>query len=53
MATISAEVWCDRALYTWHWFVGRIGTNNDVNVLMNSPLMQDILSGQYKFSSGE
>lgn len=53
LATIPAEAWCDRNLYIWHWFVGRTGTNNDINVLMNSPLMQDILSGHYKLTTGE
>lgn len=50
MATIVAEGWCDRKLYLWSWFAGRAGTNNDLNVLAVSPLVQDIVRGKFKFS---
>lgn len=53
MATISAEVRCNRTLYVWHLFAGRTGTKVDVNVLISFPLLQDILSGQYRLPSRE
>jgi len=46
MAVISCEAVADSSLYCSHWFAGRPGTNNDVNVLDNSPLFTDILSGR-------
>ena len=49
MATIVVEAWCDRDLYIWSWFAGRAGTNNDLNVLAVSPLIQSILRGDYLF----
>lgn len=52
MATIVVEAWCDRRLYVWSWFSGRAGTNNDLNVLSVSPLIQDILQGRFEFSTG-
>lgn len=45
LATISCEALVDRNLYCWHWFSGRCGTNNDITVLDNSPLINDILAG--------
>ena len=46
LATISCEAMVDHDLYCWHWFPGRVGTNNDITVLQNSPLFIDILSGK-------
>lgn len=52
ITSISAEAWCDRNLYIWHWHVGRIGTNNDSDLLMNLPMTQELLSGKYSLSYG-
>lgn len=50
LATISCEAMCDRNLYCWHWYAGRCGTNNDITVLDNSPLINDILSSRRRMS---
>lgn len=52
LATIPAEAWCDCNTYIWHWYIGRTGTKNDINVMINSSLMQGILSGVYWLSTG-
>lgn len=38
--------------YLWFWFVEREGTNNELNVLGVSPLIQSILRGDLKFEVG-
>ena len=48
LATIQCEAWCDYDLYFWHWYSGRSGTNNDLNVLARSPLFRDVISNYYK-----
>lgn len=53
LATIVVEAWCDRSLYIWSWFAGRAGTNNDLNVLAVSPLMSEILRGDFAFEVEE
>lgn len=50
LAVISLEPWCDRALYVWHGFAGRPGTNNDITMAYSSPLFNDVLTDSYKFS---
>lgn len=37
LAMIVAEGWCDHKIFVWNLFVGRAGTNNDLNVLGVSP----------------
>lgn len=46
LAVLSYEAVADGDLYCWHWFAGRAGTNNDLTVAANSPLLIDILSGR-------
>lgn len=53
MATILAEAWCDCDLHIWSWVFRREGTNNDISVIVSSPLMHDIVSGTFKFRDGE
>lgn len=43
LATISCEVLFDRKLYLWDLFVGCCGSNNEITVLENSPLINDLL----------
>lgn len=45
LASIQCEAWCDEDLHFWHWNVGRVGTNNYINVLIRSRLLKDIFSG--------
>lgn len=47
IGTISCEVLCDHNLYCWHWFSRRCGTNNDITVMDNSPLILSILRGDW------
>lgn len=49
LAVVQCEAWCDHDLYCWHWYCGRPGTNNDINVLSRSPLFHAILAGRFKF----
>lgn len=46
LATLSCEALVGHDLYCWHWFPGRCGTNNDITVVDNSPLIIDIISGR-------
>ncbi len=46
LATLSFEGVSDSNLYCWHVFCGRPGTNNDITVAENSPLIIDILAGK-------
>ena len=48
LATVSCEALVDRTLYCGHWFPGRCGTNNDMKVLDNSPLINYIISGNWR-----
>lgn len=47
LAATVVEGWCDRKLYASCLFVGRAGTNSDLNVLKVSPSIQDIVSGKF------
>ena len=49
LPTIQCEGWCDHDRYIWHWFSGRPGTNNDLNVLAHSPLFQKIFTDRFPF----
>lgn len=51
LATIQCEGWCDHDRYIWHWFAGRPGTNNDLNVMAHSPLFQKIFNNRLPFIS--
>ncbi|XP_062103274.1 uncharacterized protein LOC133814310 [Humulus lupulus] len=44
--TIMLEVVASQDLWIWHAFFGVPGSNNDLNVLNQSPLFIDILQGQ-------
>ncbi|XP_062089156.1 uncharacterized protein LOC133795719 [Humulus lupulus] len=44
--TIMLEVVASQDLWIWHAFFGVLGSNNDLNVLNQSPLFTDILQGQ-------
>jgi len=46
LAAISCDAVTDGDLYCWHWFAGRLGTNDEKSVLVNSPLFMDVLSGR-------
>lgn len=48
LATIQCG-WCDHDRYIWHWFAGRPGTNNDLNVMAHSPLFQKIFNNRLPF----
>ena len=43
--TIVLEAVCDRRLWIWHSFFGVEGSNNDLNVLNRSPLLDRLLKG--------
>lgn len=45
--TIVMETVCDEDLYIWHFFFGTPGSNNDLNVLRQSPLYHDVTSGAW------
>lgn len=45
LTAMSCESLCDRELYCWHCYAGRIGTNNGIKVLYNSSRIKDILGG--------
>lgn len=49
MEMIVVGEWCDRGLYLSSLFAGKAGTNNELNVLVVSPLIQSILQGDFKF----
>lgn len=53
VAVIPVEVWCDRELYIWSWFVdrsGKIASKTNGNVLRTlSPLFQNILNRSLPF----
>ena len=51
LAIMTCEAWADRGLYCWHWFAGRPGTSNDINVVFRSPLFREIMDGSFKFRS--
>lgn len=52
LATILAAVEFDHNFYICNSFFGRTGTNNDINVFVYSHLMQDILIGHYRLTTG-
>ena len=54
LALIQFEAVCDSDLYWWHVFGGRPGTNTDITVVEDSPLLRSILSGErrMKIASG-
>lgn len=39
----------DHDLNSWHWFSGRPGTNNSINVLISLPLLREIVDGIFRF----
>lgn len=44
--SIILQAWCDHDLYVHDIYVGRPGSNNDINALDRSPLFMDILNGK-------
>ena len=44
--TIMLEAVASADLWIWHAFFGVAGSNNDINVLNQSPLFNDVLSGR-------
>lgn len=44
--TIMLEVVASKDLWIWHAFFGAAGSNNDINVLDQSPLFTDVLRGR-------
>jgi len=42
---IVMETVCDEDLYIWHFFIGALGSFNDLNVLRISPLYFDVVEG--------
>lgn len=40
---------CDHYLYSWHWFAGWTWTNNEMNIIMRSRLMRDIIDGTFHY----
>ena len=44
--TIILEAICDQSLWIWHAIFGMSGTNNDITVLDNSPLLHNYLENQ-------
>lgn len=45
--SVTMEVVCDEDLYIWHFFIGCAGSNNDLNVLRQSPLFHEITTGAW------
>jgi len=43
--SIILEAIADKGLHTWHVFFGLLGANNDINVLDQSPLVHNMLTG--------
>ena len=43
--SIILEAMADQSLYIWYIYFGLPGSNNDLNVLDQSPLIHDLLSG--------
>ena len=44
--TIIFEVVASQDLWIWHAFFGVAGSNNDINMLNQSPMFDDILQGR-------
>ena len=44
--TIILEAICDQSLWIWHAIFGMSGTNNDITVLGNSPLLHNYVENQ-------
>ena len=44
--TIMLEAVASKDLWIWHAFFGAVGSNNDINVLDQSPLFTDVLQGR-------
>jgi hypothetical protein len=45
--TLVLEAVCDRRLRIWHVFFGLAGSNNDINVLHRSTLLDRLLNGEH------
>lgn len=45
--SVTIETVCDEDLYIWHFCMGCPGSNNDLNVLRQSPLSHDVMSGAW------
>ena len=43
--TIMLEAFASADLWIWHAFFGVAGSNNDINVLNQSPVFNDVLYG--------
>jgi len=43
--SIIFEAIADKGLHIWHVFFGFLGPNNDINVLDQSPLVHNMLTG--------
>ncbi|CAN1298897.1 hypothetical protein LINPERPRIM_LOCUS23989 [Linum perenne] len=46
--TIMLEAVASQDLWIWHAFFGVAGSNNDINVLNQSPLFNDVLGGTHQ-----
>ena len=44
--TVALEAVVDHRLWFWHAWFGMPGSNNDINVLDQSPLLKDLMHGQ-------
>lgn len=53
MDTLPSQKSYSCALHFWNWFVWRTGTNNEIKLLMNAPLIQDNLSGGYRLATSK
>lgn len=45
--SVTMETVCDEDLFIWHFFIGCAGSNDDLNVLRQSPLYHRIMSGTW------
>lgn len=45
--SVTVETGCDKNLYIWHVLIGCQGSHNDINVLRQSPLLHDVMSGAW------
>ncbi|EEY55056.1 uncharacterized protein PITG_08644 [Phytophthora infestans T30-4] len=45
-ATVILEAVASQSLWIWHAFFGAPGSNNDLNVLERSPLLDDLVNGE-------
>lgn len=49
VASVQCETRCDADLYCCNFNVGRPGTTNDMNLLMRSQFLKDIIPGRITF----